>query len=425
MNSWNPVLNKFVEIKNKHKENFGYAITDYENGLTCIEQMVNNLNSKKYIDLIKPLQLTQYNNLLLIRYGRYSDVFSGEEDITYDSFWEMYDGFYQECRSVVINVETDELVLVPFKKFRNLNECEENSLPNIVKRIQSAKCVEFSNKLDGSMQSARWYQGKIILAGSMALDVNNSWRLKDGYRMLNENEGYKKMLIQHPRLTFIFEYISIKDAHVVNYKKEQEGLYLIGIRNLCGLEYSYSDVLDYANYYNIPTTELFNKTLDEIVNELDDKKSNEAEGFVINIDGYKVKIKYNDYTNMHHVLSSISSINLIIKNIADDTFDDMLSKVPHSYRDRVLKVANIVFRYINNIDKEVNSYIENAPKENKKSFMIYVNKNVPKSLQSYVREKYFGNGVNYIKSHINTDCPHYKRLKDMGITNYSEIFRGM
>ena len=115
------------------------------------------------------------------------------------------------------------------------------------------------------------------------------------------------------------KYISLKDAHVVKYKKEQEGLYLIGIRDVnTGVELPYRTVIYIANEHHIPTTKLFDKNLDEIMSELDDKKSDEAEGFVVNIDGFKVKIKYNDYTYIHKALSKLSSINLVIRSIADE-----------------------------------------------------------------------------------------------------------
>lgn len=420
--SWNPVLNKFIEIKNEYRKKFADISFEADKEITCLERWVNELNIQEYKELIKPLQLTQFNNLLLIRYGNYSDVFGGEEDITYEEFWDIHDGFYLECRSVVINVTTNELVLTPFRKFRNLNECEETSLENISDRIKSAKCIEFSNKLDGSMQSATYYNGDFVMAGSMSLDSNNSWRLADGYRMLDKR--YKKMLYDWNQFTFIFEYISSKDAHVVNYTKEQEGLYLIGARDIRnGNEMSYSVILEIAKEYDIPATEIYNKTLDEIMKELPIHKSNEKEGFVVNIDGYKVKLKCDDYVNMHRVLSSISSINLIIKNIADNTFDDMISKIPVSYRDRVLKVANVIFKYIHATDKECRHYLELAPKKTVKDFMVYTNNNAPKHLQTYIRQLYLGHEVNYIKSHSNTKCPHYKKLNEMGIENYTELFR--
>lgn len=156
------------------------------------------------------------------------------------------------------------------------------SYENVRRRIKEASCVEISNKLDGSMQAARFYNGQIVMAGSQSLNKDTSWRLEDGYRMLMGQEGYQNMLKEHADKTFIFEYISERDAHVVKY--DVEGLFLIGIRNVeDGKEASYKEVLGFAEKYQVPTTEVFLKTLDEIIAELDDKKSSEAEGFVVNI----------------------------------------------------------------------------------------------------------------------------------------------
>ena len=192
------------------------------------------------------------------------------------TFWDMFDGFYQECRSLVINLEKEEIVLSPFKKFRNLGECEENGLDNIKRKIDVAKSIEITDKLDGSMQSARYYNGEIVMSGSQSLSLSDSWRLTDGYKMLTDNSDYVRMLKNNSDYTFIFEYISLQDAHVVLYDKSQEGLYLIGIRNVIdGEQYSYKDVLDIANYYGVKTTKLYDKTLDEVMSELDKYKAHE------------------------------------------------------------------------------------------------------------------------------------------------------
>ena len=399
--SWNPVLNKFIEIKWAFMRAFSRdELYDYDRSKqTCLDYWVEKLDNPEYTELIKPLQLIEHNGLLLIRYGNYADVFGGEDDVTPDEFWDRYDGFYLECRSVVIDIHENRLVVTPFKKFRNLNECEETSIENISKRIKDAKCVEFSDKLDGSMQAVRYYNDSIVMCGSTSLNPEFSWRLKDGYKMLFNRAGYVDLIMDNPLLTFIFEYISMKDAHVVVYSKEQEGLYLIGIRNsVTGDEYSYKTIREFADKYSIPSTTVFNKTLDDVIKELDDKKSNEAEGFVVNIDGYKVKIKYNDYVNMHRVLSEISSVNLVIKNIADGTFDDMISKVPVAYKDRVMKTANIVFKYLHDTEMEIKECFDKAPKGDKKEFMLWVEHNVPNKIKAFVREKYYGKEYNLIKN---------------------------
>lgn len=432
--SWNPVLDKFVEIKKEYIKYFGNITYDYVSGYTnetqtCLERWVQELNNfdlpykeKKYAeykDLLSCLELNQHGHLLLFRYARYSNVYDGETENSGEDFWDRYNGFYRECRSVVIDVLNDCIVLCPFSKFFNINETEETSLKNIQKRIEKASVVEFSDKLDGSMQSARWYDGQIVMSGSQAVDPEKSWRLKDGYEMIISLPGYKQMLQDYEGCTFIFEYISKKDAHVVKYSKEQEGLYLIGIRNVDnGFEWKYDSVLRMAQCYDIPTTKLFDKTLDQIMNELDDKSSDEAEGFVINIDGYKVKVKYNDYVDIHKVLSKLSSINLIIHSIADDTYDDLLSKLPVAYHERVKKVANIVFYYINRTEKEIKNYYRILPKNNKKEFMIAVDKNVPKSFQGYCRSIFLGKPYNVLKNGKNG----YKKLNQMGVEDYEKIF---
>lgn len=432
--SWNSVLNKFIEIKNEYKRRLGYITYYYKDGYTnesetCLERWVSELNGiepfnqyKEYEELLSCLELNQHENMLLIRYGRYSNIYDGEVENSGEDLWDRYDGFYRECRSVVIDVENDCIILSPFSKFFNVNELEETNLDNIQRRISNAKTIEFSDKLDGSMQSARWYNNRIIMAGSQSINPDNSWRLQDGYRMINELPGYKEMLMKYPECTFVFEYISLKDAHVVKYTKEQEGLYLIGIRRVDnGEEYDYRTVLDFAKVFKIPTTKIFDKTIEQVMEELDDKSSDEAEGFVINIDGYKVKLKYNDYVHIHKALSKLSSVNLIIRSIADDKYDDLFAKLPVAYHEQVKKVATIVVTYIDKTEKIISEYYNLAPKNNKKEFMIYVTENVPREYQRYCRELYFGNKINVIKSG-NDKCPHYKRLKDMGVDDYAKIF---
>lgn len=432
--SWNPVLNKFIEIKNEYKRKFGEVSYSYIDGYTnesqtCFERWVEQLNRiypynqyLEYTDLLSCLELNQYGDLLLLRYGRYSNVYDGEIEKSGEDFWDRYEGFYRECRSIVIDVKNDCIVLCPFRKFFNLNELEETSEENINERINHACLIEFSNKLDGSMQTATWHDGKIVMAGSQAINPEKSWRLQDGYKMIQALPGYEQMLKLYPDFTFVFEYISLADAHVVKYKKEQEGLYLIGIRNnLTGYEFSYRMVMGIADYFNIPTTILFDKTLGQILNELDDKSSEEAEGFVINIDGYKVKVKYNDYVHIHKALSKLSSINLIIRSIADDQYDDLLSKLPAAYHDSVKKVAAIVLRYIKDTEQTANEYFKQAPKTSQKEFMLWIDKNVPKKFRGFCRELYFGKEINVIKFNQSGD-PKYLKLNQMGVNDYSTLF---
>lgn len=64
-----------------------------------------------------------------------------------------------------------------------------------------------------------------------------------------------------------------------------------------------------------------------------------------------MKLKYNDYVHIHKALSKFSSVNLIIRSIADDKYDDLLAKLPVAYHEQVKKVATIVMTYIDKTKK--------------------------------------------------------------------------
>ena len=430
MFTWNPVFNFVMEVKHKYKERFGdpeyktYRCGNSE--ITCLEYWIERLDIKEYKDRIQFLELNQNEELILIRYAKYSNALSDEiVDITLDELWNMYDGFYLECRSVVIDLKNEEIALCPFKKFRNLNECAENMIENIKKEINTAKHIEISNKLDGSMQSARFYKGKVLMAGSQAINPERSWRLADGYKMLTENENYINLLKAFSDYTIIFEYISLDDAHVVKYKREQEGLYLIGIRNnYDGSQFDYNSLSYIAELYNVKCTEVYDKSFDEVLEECKVIKSDDREGFVMNIDGRLIKIKGDDYVKIHKILSKISSINLIIHAIADDTLDDLNAKIPAAYKNRVKVIEKICNSYINKQKQAVMEYYNKAPKTDKKTFMIYVSKNVPRQYRKYVRNIYLGRKNNFLKTREDTDSPHYIKLVDMGIKreDYKNIF---
>jgi len=403
MYKWNPVFNLVMEIKEEYKKTFDELDTYH------FETWLTKLNNKKYNDIFECLQINQDNEFILIRYGL-AEMQEG--------MWIDENSIYRECRSIVIDLKNEEIVLSPFRKFFNLNEVNENKLEKVIEKFNSAKVVEVANKLDGSMQNARWYKGKVFMAGSMALNQKESWRLQDGYSMLTDN--YLKMLKENQNYTFIFEYISLKDAHVVLYKKEDEGLYLIGMRNtLTGEQVSYSKVIEIAKKYNVKVVSLENKNIDTLLDEMKKFKSYEKEGWVLNLDGHYIKIKCDDYVYIHRLLDKVSSVNVVIQSIAEEKFDDLLSKIPDKYKKRVNKIAKLIFDYLRKTKQQIKEYYNEAPKDSRKDFMIWVDQNVPHELKHYVRCEYLGKEYHLIKK-MNGG---YKKLSEMGIQDdYSALF---
>ena len=298
----------------------------------------------------------------------------------------------------------------------------EWSREQVFDKLNHAKKVEISNKLDGSNQNFRYYNGEYIGSGSQALDVNESWRLKNGYNLLT-NE-YKAMLKDYPDETFLFEYISPDNPVVVCYTKEQEGLYLFGMRNvITGKERTYEEVLEIGKKYGVKTTEVYDDSFDDILSKLDDYKSSEKEGWVIaiwnNDDVFKVKLKVNDYVLMHKALTKLVSPNAIIQAISDGKIDDFYSAIPIGFRESANKTIRQVYDYINFMEAEIDAYYKSLMSvvsdkdgyEQKKTFMI-LNDETPKKYRGYVTAKYLGRDYNVLTT---GNGQGYKKLGEMQI----------
>ena len=77
--SWNPVLNLFLEIKQKMIKT-NKNLWKYENGeKSCLEYWINVLNDSYYREIFQNLLINEFENYVLIRYGKFSKVFGSKE----------------------------------------------------------------------------------------------------------------------------------------------------------------------------------------------------------------------------------------------------------------------------------------------------------------------------------------------------------
>lgn len=376
-----------------------------------------NVPLKELLDIFKPLQINCCNGLVLFKYSSFITL--DDLGMFGNNFWSLHNGLYKECRSVVIDILNKCIVLAPQAKFFNVNENDEWSYDNIKNKISNAKKVEITNKLDGSNQNYRWYRGEIVGSGSSAIDRNESWRLQKGYNLLTLN--HKIMMRDYKDYTFMYEFISPENQVVVQYSKEQEGLYLFGMRNVnTGKELTYEEVLQIADEYDVKTTEIYQDSFDDIMGQLDNYSSNEKEGWVIGIvdnndNIFKAKLKVNDYVLMHKALAKLISPNAVIKAIADDKWDDFYSKVPFAYRENADNIKKTVLRYVNYMSCKIEGYCSQSVRElgdsknDKKTFMLWCKENVPKYYQGYVIQKYYGREINFLTKGLNG----YKKLNEL------------
>lgn len=442
---WSLALRYYIRLNEVFKNKYGRDINNYKEDIKMLinEHYLDGEDKEQFypiwenfdIDVSRKLEemsnddlvffstflsSSQKDDLLLFKY--YDEAIWVSNIVGDSDGFLIYNKLLRSFRGISFNKKYLELVGTPFDKFANVGEYgwEENSLENIIKEFSTAKVIEESNKLDGSLQSARWYRNELILTGSGSVCEDNSPPLKEGFDWLRSNDNYVNMVKDNPNDTHIFEWISLADAHIVTYTKEDTGLYLIGIRNsLTGEQYSYKDVVDRANHYGVRTTELYTKTLDELFEDCKKYKSNEKEGFVVKLDNHFIKIKCDDYVSIVKILKMASSMNELIRAMFYDSIDDILAKVPDGHKEFIINRINYIRHYLGCINYIVLKYYNDAPKDTKKDFMVWVQKNVPKNLMAEVINEYTGNGHRYLgyvtinRHDEKIEC--FKKIKDIEI----------
>lgn len=414
--NWHPLYNYVMIVKREYmKGNADSEDYNFNDWLDYINFIYSDENCeikdkiiKSVLDVFKALDVTCYSHYALFKYKGYIEL----GDLGYGSnFFEIYNGLYRECRSIVFDLKNDTIELASLSKFKNYNEDEDSwKADNIWKKYDNASGNFYiTNKMDGSYQQYRYdvREDEIIGSGSSALDRNESWRLSEGYSLLTD--GYKRMFKDFPDWTFIFEYISPKNPIVVKYTKEQEGLYLLAARNVNdGSEMTFTELKGKASWYSIKITENYADSLSDILTQTEKYTSDEKEGWVLDIIGidgvhFRTKIKTESYLLMHRILAGKVSPNAVVQAIHDNILDDFLSTVPEAYRSIIDEYKENVYLYIRLMKQTVNFYYQKIEKnglESKKEKMIWIQNNVPKDFQGAVRNKVLGYENDYLK-HIN------------------------
>jgi hypothetical protein len=96
-----------------------------------------------------------------------------------------------------------------------------------------------------------------------------------------------------------------------------------------------------------------------------------------------------------------------------------MSKVPEVYRKRVRAVSDIVYDYIFRREELISRYYVQAPRGDRKSFMMWTDTNCPKDIAQYVKCKYIGQEYNLIRK----KSGRYLSAKEIAIPEgYSAVF---
>ena len=228
----------------------------------------------------------------------------------------------RECRGIIFDSETGEILRRPFHKFFNVNEREETQ-DHVVDLSQSHAILE---KLDGSMIAPFVVNGQMIWGTKMgATDV-----AKPVEEFVEEHPNYRQFakFVISRGYTPIFEWCSRKQRIVLDYKEDQ--LILTAMRDITTGRYMSRDlVANTADLYFIPTVREFEPQTDmkaflEYVRDLED-----LEGFVVRFDGgHMLKLKCHWYLQIHKAKEAILQDRNIVELILDEKLDDVKAHLP-------------------------------------------------------------------------------------------------
>ena len=251
----------------------------------------------------------------------------------------------RECRGIIFDTETGDIIRRPFHKFFNVNEREETQ-DHVIDLSRPHAILE---KLDGSMIAPFIVNGQMIWGTKMgATDV-----AKPVEEFVKNNPQYEKFATSciANGVTPIFEWCSRKQRIVLDYKEDQ--LILTALRDMHTGEYIKLFGDDSINRFHvedwdIPVVRAFEftnygeqndmKAFLEYVRDLED-----LEGFVVRFDdGHMLKLKCHWYLQIHKAKEAILQDRNIVEIILEEKLDDIKAHLPVEDRDRLTQFENTI-----------------------------------------------------------------------------------
>jgi len=240
----------------------------------------------------------------------------------------------RECRGIIFDTETGDIIRRPFHKFFNVNEREETQ-DHTVDLSQDHRVLE---KLDGSMIAPFIVNGQMIWGTKMgATDV-----AKPVEEFVKNNPKYETLAREciERGVTPIFEWCSRKQRIVLDYKEDQLILTAMRLMNEGGY-FVRSAMEQIASNHEIPIVRQFEPQTDmkaflEYVRDLED-----LEGFVVRFDdGHMLKLKCQWYLQIHKAKEAILQDRNIVELILEEHLDDVKAHLPAEDRDRLTQFEN-------------------------------------------------------------------------------------
>jgi RNA ligase len=250
-------------------------------------------------------------------------------------FSKSWDEITTQCRGLIINIKTGEIIARPFPKFFNYQEHLAYGW-----EIPKGNFI-VTEKVDGSMGILYEMNGQPWIATRGSFTSDQALWATDWYR---KNIGY----LPEKGKTELFEIIYPENRIVVNY--DFSGLvHLATIDTQKGIQIPRTPI-DIRTPKQIDTN-----NIDELL-KLDEPNS---EGFVLFYpnENVRLKIKFPEYVRLHKLITGISEIAIWEHLKEEKGIDDLLDKVPDEFFNWVKRVQNDLMTKFQDIEREVKNAV--------------------------------------------------------------------
>lgn len=274
----------------------------------------------------------------------FEDTFSLDRHRPHYNMW-----IRRECRGLIFDTETGQLISRPYHKFFNAGERDETQLSKI--NLYEPHVV--LEKLDGSMiRPIPTKEGFRLATKAGITDVAMNAEV-----FIADKPQYAKFIEKcfQRNVTPIFEWCSRKNRIVVDYPEDQ--LILTAMRYVFDGSYvTYEVMKNYASAWGIPVVKAVDglsvQNIELFVKQV--REWDDGEGVVLRFDtGHMVKVKADDYVLRHKSKDAINQEKNVIETILNDSVDDLVPLLTPEDADRVRKFEKAFWTSVDDVAYEM------------------------------------------------------------------------
>jgi T4 RnlA family RNA ligase len=239
----------------------------------------------------------------------------------------------RECRGLVFDSLTGNLINRRYHKFFNVNERDETQL----NEIDWNRPHVILEKLDGSMVSPCYVNGHIRWMTKMGITDTSM----EAESFVASRPDYAELAAHYLKNGFtpVFEWCSNKNRIVLEYPEDR--LVLTAMRETVSGNYLLQDALEnIGRRYGIEVVKAYDVNDSKHPSYVVDmvRQAEDIEGIVVRFDdGHMVKIKADWYVRIHKVKSLLGQERDVVKLILNNELDDLLPVLPKEDVEKIEK----------------------------------------------------------------------------------------